>query len=143
MERLRSSRTDPSVTETAADLARRLYVLITDRDIEGVRQIAHPEFEWNTTGLFVGMRKHYAGQEGAVRCVRDFTDMWSEMNVDVVEIVDLYDGVLAHVRYRATGRDGISVDRGFAHQVVVEDGLVRRITSWAELEEARRDLGLD
>jgi hypothetical protein len=59
-----------------------------------------------------------------------------------VEIVDLGEAVLAHVRYRATGRDGISVDRGFAHQVVVEDGLVRRVTSWAEWDEARRAVGV-
>jgi ketosteroid isomerase-like protein len=142
MAQLRGGRVEPAATESAGDVARHFYALITDREFEGVREIAHPEFEWRTTGLFVGMRDRYVGRSGAVKCVRDFTDLWSEMNIEVVEIVDLDEAVLAHVRYRATGRDGISVDRGFAHHVVVEDGLVRRVTSWAEWDEARRALGV-
>jgi ketosteroid isomerase-like protein len=142
MERLRTGRVEPAPTESPADVARHLYALVTERDFEGVRQISHPDFEWRTTGLFVGMRERYVGQDGAVKCVRDFTEMWAEMNIEVVEIVDLDGAVLAHVRYRATGRDGISVDRGFAHHVTVEDGLVRKVKSWAEWDEARRALGL-
>src|SRR5215207_3170306 len=140
MERVRSGRTTQPVSEPDADVVRRLYEAISRQDLEAVREIAHAEFEWNTTALFVGMRERYTGPDGAVKCVKDFTDLWAEMTIDVREIVELEDGVLAHVRYRARGRDDIAVDRGFGHQVIVEDGLVRRITSWADWDEARRAL---
>jgi hypothetical protein len=61
----------------------------------------------------------------------------------VLEMRDVPDGVLAHVRFFARGRGGIEVDRRFAQHMTIEDGRLRRIRTWPEWPEALRALGLD
>jgi ketosteroid isomerase-like protein len=131
------------VARADADIARQGYERFASRDVEGFLELVHPDIDWGTSGLFPGMRARYVGHEGVVEFFHTFMDTWESLDIEVLEMRDVPDGVLAHLRFFARGRGGVKVDRRFAQHMTIEDGRLRRIRTWAEWPEALRALGLD
>ena len=131
------------MAESDADIARRGYERFASGDVEGFLELVHPDIDWGTSGLFPGMRARYVGHEGVVEFFHTFMEAWESLDIEVLELRDVADGVLARLWFFARGRGGIEVDRGFAQHLTIEDGRLRRIRTWPEWSEALRALGLD
>jgi ketosteroid isomerase-like protein len=131
------------VTLSQAEIVRRGYERFGAGDLEGFLEYVHPEIDWNTSGLFPGMRDHYAGYEGVAEFFRTFTEVWESVTVELLQLIELDEGILVRARFFARGREGIEVDREFGQHLQLEDGRLRRIRSWGEWPDALRALGLD
>ena len=71
-----------------------------------------------------------------------FYEMWESLTLDIEDVRDKGDRVVALYTNRARGRDGVEVRRQGAQVITVRDGLAFR-TTYASWKEALRAAGLD
>ena len=69
-------------------------------DVDAVLELCHPEFEYHTSGDFLGVDPVYRGHEGFRKLERDFRGAWESLRVVVGE---LHDGDGLAVRTDAYG----------------------------------------
>jgi ketosteroid isomerase-like protein len=125
-------------------LVDRAYAAWNSQDLEAFLAVTHPEIELSTSGLFPDAVGPFHGHDGIRRFWRRFTEPWERLDVGYEELRELGpDTVLVRVRFHGLGREGIEVNRSFAHHYTIRDGLLYRQRSWAEWDEALTDLGLE
>ena len=94
-----------------------------ERAYDGFRQgsqedflaLLHPDAEWHWP-LGVAGADVYRGVEEIRRGVGEWTDSWSDFHMDILELLERGDDVLAVVSYRVRARlSGLDVDAVVAH----------------------------
>ena len=103
-----------------------------------------PEVEWVTDEVVAGLgfERTYSGREGVRRFWHAWVEMWESMKVDVEDLIDRGDDVIALVHFRARARAGLEVDQPVAFRFILREGKVYRFQAWWDRAEARRELGL-
>jgi ketosteroid isomerase-like protein len=97
------------------------------------------EWEFQPSGVFLGLEAVYQGREGASRLWDDMRGAWQDFSVRVERIEDLGEKVVALLTVMATGRDGTETTRRWAHVASYRDGVitvVQNYTSWKGALEA-------
>ncbi len=113
-------------------------------DRDGWLAPMHPEVEWSSAiqRQVEGAETVYRGQAELGRFWDEYHDLWS-FDIEVAEMRDLGDSVLALARIRATGgASGVEVERSIGYVFQVENGLLRRGRAYLSAEEALEALGL-
>jgi ketosteroid isomerase-like protein len=112
-------------------------------DREGWLAPSHPEVEWSSAVLRqVQGETIHRGRVALGRFWDEWHTLWS-LKVEVSELRDLGDSVLALARLRTTGRSsGVEVERSIGYLFQFEDGLVRRAQAYLSPEEALKAAGL-
>jgi ketosteroid isomerase-like protein len=110
-------------------------------DSDTVLAMTHPEFEWHTTGVFPGLDPVYRGHEGSRKFERDFRATWESLTFSVDEFHDSGDQVAALGTFEARGRDGLYIRRRVASVNTYRDGLLVRIDSYMDWDEALEAIG--
>ena len=103
-----------------------------------------PEFVWDMS-TFRGWpeRQTYEGIEGAREFLRDWTDAWKDWRLEVEELHDAGERVVAVVRQSGASKTtGLPVDMHFAQVWTLRDGRQVRMEMYAEPDEALRAVGL-
>ena len=111
---------------------------------EPTEDIMAPEFVWDMS-TFRGWpeRKTYEGVEGMREFVGDWTAAWEDWRLEVEDLVDTGDEVVAIVRQSGRSKTtGLPVDMRFAQLWTLADGKQTRMRMYAESEEALRAAGL-
>ena len=104
-----------------------------------------PEFVWDMS-TFTGWpeRKTYDGVDGMREFVADWTSAWDDWRLEVEELVDAGDQVVAIVRQSGRSRTtGLPVDMRFAQLWTLADGKQAYMRMYADPEEALRAAGLE
>jgi ketosteroid isomerase-like protein len=101
----------------------------------------HPEFEWHTSGVFPGLDPIYGGDVGSRKFERDFRATWESLTFVVDEFHEGGDQVAALGTFEARGRDGMYTRRPVASVTTFRDGLVVRIDSYMDWDEALAAIG--
>jgi ketosteroid isomerase-like protein len=57
-------------------------------DLEGALHGLDPEIEWIPSGLFPGVDPRYHGHEGFRQFWSDFRELWEQIEMEVVQIVE-------------------------------------------------------
>jgi ketosteroid isomerase-like protein len=117
------------------------HVIATGELLEG---IAHPDFVWDmsTFGNWPEQQT-YDGIEGARQFLADWTGAWEDWRLEVRELIDAGDDVVAIVHQSGRSRaTGLVVDMDFAQLWSLEDGKQTRMRMYADPEEALRAAGL-
>jgi ketosteroid isomerase-like protein len=110
---------------------------LSDRDLEAMLEVAHPEIEYVTHPGFVGQPPSYRGHEGVRQWLKAL-EPWESFGVDVEELIDISaDTVVAvsHVTARGSG-SGVDVEMRTYDVVTIADGKIRRRRHYETLEEA-------
>lgn len=131
------------MSEENKETIRRLYAAWNADDFELSRPSFHPEVEWITSGTFPGIEPVYHGREGVHAFWTSLKEAWEYFDIHVIDLISEGGWVVTRVRFEAVGREsGVKVELPFSHAFRVEDGLVTRYGSFAELDDAKRFAGM-
>src|SRR5688500_12490302 len=112
-----------------AKLVRRGYEAWNQGDIEAVFALLDPEIKWQGY-THIPESGTLAGRDEVKAWRRRFLEAWEELDVEVIDLVEDEDQVIALVRLRGLGKEsGAKVDSGVdAHVWTVRDGRVVGVT---------------
>ena len=80
----------------------------------------------------------YRGVEEIRRGVREWTESWSDFHMELLELLERDDDVLAVVTYRVRAPlSGLDVDAVVAHLWQFEDDLAVRLRMFGNVEKAK------
>jgi ketosteroid isomerase-like protein len=98
------------------------YLWAFENDTDSFREIAHPDIEW---APFEADHTPSYGVAGAMGIRNGWLEAWEEHRIDIEEIFDRGDEVLAAIRLTARGRgSGVEVGVPLDLHVKVRDGKV-------------------
>ncbi len=111
-------------------------------DLDAMLAMAHPDFEYVTAGLFPGLRPVYRGAEGYRELWRDFRQTWDSFQVEIDEMHEAGERIVALLTFRARSREGLEVERQFGQVLTVKDNLAVRQQFYGDWSEALEAVGL-
>lgn len=113
-------------------------------DVDAFLKSFHPDGEYvsDVVGQVQSADNVYRGREEIRRFWDEWHSVW-DLTVQVSEFRDLGDIVLTIGRNRARGRaSGVDLDVPMAYVGEFEDGLMRRLRAYRDLDEALQAVGL-
>jgi ketosteroid isomerase-like protein len=109
-----------------------------------LEEIVDPEFVWDMSA-FRGWpeRQVYAGLKGAREFIADWREPWEDWELELEELVDVGERVVAIVRQRGRSKGtGLPVDMHFAMVWTIRDGKQARMRMYASPDEGLEAVGL-
>jgi len=107
-------------------------------------EIFAPDFVWDMS-TFSGWpeRQTYEGVDGAMEFIADWSEPWADWELDLEDLLDAGDKVVAVVRQRARSKvTGMVVDMTFAQVWSVRRGLHAHMAMYVEVADALEAVGL-
>jgi ketosteroid isomerase-like protein len=84
----------------------------------------------------------YQGHDGFKRYWNDFRGLWEEIELVPERLLDHGDRVVVSGRFKARGREGITVEREMGMIYTIRDGLATRIETYPNGQQALEAVGL-
>ena len=130
------------MSSTNASLVRRGYEAWNQGDIETVFEFLDPEIRWEGY-THIPESGTLAGREEVKAWLGRFLEAWAELDIEVTDMIESGDRVIALVRFRGLGRgSGVEVDSGVdAHVWTVRDGRAVGVRLYQGTREALEGLG--
>ncbi len=102
-----------------------------------------PDFVWDMSTFPWPERQTYPGIEGAREFLAAWLDAWEEWRIELEQLLDAGDDVVAIVRQRGRSKaTGLPVDMHFAQLWTLRDGKQIRMRMYADPDAALRAAGL-
>jgi ketosteroid isomerase-like protein len=121
---------------TTAELVRRAYVALAERDFEALGQLAEPEFELDVTDRVFNPAT-YHGEEGLRQFLAEVDELWESMDMNVERLVERGDEVLALLLVDIKGRgSGLLLQDRIAQHWTARDGKLVRMRVRANQDAA-------
>jgi ketosteroid isomerase-like protein len=121
------------------ELVRR-WLWAFENDTGAFRDALHPEIEWSP---FEDSHTPSHGVEEAVRIRNQWLDAWDEHRVDIEEVIEQGDSVVASLHVTARGRtSGVEVDVGLYPHFKLRDGKVVYVFEYEDRAAALEAAGL-
>jgi ketosteroid isomerase-like protein len=133
------------MSEENVENARWAYEAWNRRDFDQILELVDPEIEWTFAEGFArlpGVDTVYHGHEGIRRFWETFIEPWEQITIEVEELRDSGDYVVAFIRFRAVGRDGLEVDAPFVHVLTIRESKVIRFEAFDDRAAALEAAGL-
>ena len=111
-------------------------------DMDAMLALVDPDFEYVPTGMFPGMEPVYRGHDGFLAFWDDFREVWESLQIEVEEVRDLGEQVVARLRFEGRGRAGLDVRRQFGNLWTFRNGLAVHVQAYADWPEALQAAGL-
>ena len=113
-------------------------------DLPGLFSWFDPDVVWDTSHFHDWPESSYHGVEGVERFLREWRDVWADLQLTVEDVRAAPDGrVLSLIRQRATGRSsGLAMDMETAQIATLRNGKVTRIDNYEDRAEALEAVGL-
>ena len=112
-----------------------------ERRLEAVREIVDPEVEWVAAPHSLLASEEYRGYDGVRRFWTQFLSAWDEYSVQVDELIDAGDQVVAVMRLRGRTNE-LEVDEARSSVLTFRDGRIARIEPFASKDGALKAAGL-
>jgi ketosteroid isomerase-like protein len=135
--------TDVNASEQKLDIVRRVYRAANEDERDAFLALLHPEIELQTSGVYPDFRARYRGLEAAADYWEDARGLWQDFSIEIEGLEEAGDCVVALLRQRVEGREGIVVEHGWGHVYWFSEGLVRRVVAYASWNEALDAVGLE
>ena len=130
------------MSQENVEIVRREYVAMEDRDWATLKDIWHPDIEYEAVmgaGTFRGLDR-------IIEFFDSYTEMYSELEVEIEEILDVGDYVVAVERLTGRGLMGTaiggSVHERLARVNTFKDGKIWRAKEYRTVAEALEAVGL-
>jgi ketosteroid isomerase-like protein len=130
------------VNSDNSELVRRGYEAWNRGDVDGVMSFLDPEVEWRGY-THIPESGTLQGRDDVKVWLERFLDAWEQLDIDVTELIDSGDQVVALVRFRGSGKgSGVPVEGGTdAHMWTVSDGRIVAVTLYQGTQEALKAIG--
>ena len=133
------------MSQENVDAFKRALAAANRRDFDALLEEAHPEVEWHpgVQALLGGEATVYRGA-GAVReGLQDLYDSFAELHLEISEIRNLGDRVLAMGKLRARGMEsGVEIESPWAYLADFKNGKAIWVRAFRDPKEARDAAGL-
>ena len=109
------------------------------RDVAAVLEVHDPDVEWHAAlqNMLGGEAAVYRGHEGLRELVRDLDETFSELQMEITQIQDLGDRLVAVGHLRGKGKEsGAGVESPIGYVLDFTDGKVTRVRTYLEPKEA-------
>ena len=117
---------------TTADLVRRAYAALAERDFETLSELAVPDFELDVSDRVLNPAV-YEGHEGIRQFYDEVSEVWESFSWEPLEIKELESGTVAVIHSKGVGRgSGLELDRRAAMVWRVEAGRVLALTFYRD-----------
>ncbi len=124
------------------EVVRRIYEAFVADDPETALGYFDPEIEWREPPQSPGAGV-YHGRDGVRRSYEHWVRGWASYRLEVEELVDAGEHVLAKCRQRVRGRaSGVEVDQPLFSAWSLRDGMAIRMRMYHDEQEARAAVGL-
>jgi ketosteroid isomerase-like protein len=124
------------------ELVRRGLEAWNSGDLDAALALMDPEAESRTSGEFPGVARAYHGHDGFTRFWNDFRGVWDDIEAVPERLLDYGDRVVVFGRFKARGREGITVERELGVIFTIRGGLAVRMETYPNGEEALKAVGL-
>ena len=114
-------------------------------DIDGLLEVLDPEVAWHSAlhALLAGEATVFRGHDGVREMVRDLYESFDSIHIEISEIRDLGDRLVAIGRTHARGgASGADVETPIGYVTEFKDGRAISIRGYLDTEEALRAAGL-
>ena len=114
-------------------------------DIDATLEVLDPEVEWRPTfqRLLGRDTAVYRGRHGAREFLQDLDETFAELRIEISEIRDLGDRIVAIGHARGRGKQsGAEVDSSIGYVVEFKNGKVIRMDDYLDAAEALEAAGL-
>jgi ketosteroid isomerase-like protein len=134
------------VSQENAEIVRSIYEAVTRRDSATPFEVYAEDIVWDVSnsGRATLMKSVYRGHEGVRQMWRDAVEVFGEVDLDVEELIDAGEQVVAVICERVIGRT--SGAPGKASHVAVwtlADGKVVRMQIFDNRDQALKAVGLE
>jgi ketosteroid isomerase-like protein len=131
------------MSEEKFDLLRRGYEHV-QRTRELLPEVMHPDFVWDTTTFRGGiLRERCVGIDETNKWLAEWLEGFELWSIEVEEVVDAGDRVVAFVRQRASPKHGgPEVEMRLAQVWTFREGLLARMELYADRDAALEAAGL-
>ena len=117
-------------------MVRQVYRAADADDLRAFLDVLHPDVELRTSGIYPDFRSSYRGLKEAVEYWEAVRGFWDDFSIELVRLEDLGERVVALLRQRVKGREGIAAEHTWGHVFSFSEGRVRRVVAFASWEEA-------
>ena len=126
-----------------AGLVQQGYEAWNRGDVEGVLSFLDPQIEWRGY-THIPESGTLEGRDEVRAWLERFLDAWEQLEIEMTELIDAGEQVVALVRFRGTGKgSGVPVEGGTdAHVWTVREGRIVAVTLYQGTREALQSLGL-
>jgi len=114
-------------------------------DVETLLQELDPAVEWHSAlhALLGGEQTVFRGHDGVREMLRDLNDAFDEIQIEMSEIRDLGDGLVAIGRTRTRGKaSGVETDTPLAFVTEIRNGKTISIQAYLDPRQALEAVGL-
>jgi uncharacterized protein len=119
------------------EVVRHAYEAFNRGDLEDMAAAAAPEFEYVATGVIPGAEGVYRGREEYLRFLEQWWSEFDEPTVDVNELADAGEQVLASVTFRGGGKQSrVETTWSLWQLWTVRDGKIVRGQGFTGKEDA-------
>jgi ketosteroid isomerase-like protein len=130
------------MSEENLELVRRQHAAFTDSG-RFAAENAHPDVEWMAAREDPDAATHQ-GAAAIQRYFDHWTEMFEDMRVDALELIDAGDRAFAWVRFTGHGAgSGAAVDMQQAQVWTFREGKVQRVEEYFDRDEGLRAAGLE
>jgi uncharacterized protein len=134
------------MSEENLEAARRAVDAFNRGDIDAVLQAVDAEVEWRPEGqtmILGGEPPVYRGREGALAALREWYEVLAEIHVEIAEVRDLGERIVAIGRIRALGKEsGAPVESPAGYVLDFKHGKLIRVWEYLDPKEALEAAGL-
>jgi uncharacterized protein len=130
------------VPSEEAELVRRGYQAWNRGDVEGVLDLLDAEIDWRGY-THIPESGTLAGREEVRAWLERFLEAWEQLEIELTDLIDAGDQVVALVRFRALGKQSrVRVEGGVdAHVWTVRDGRIVAVKLYQGTREALAAIG--
>jgi ketosteroid isomerase-like protein len=136
------------MSQENVEVVRRLFAAFESVDVgnferrfDEVREILDPEVEWVAAPHSLLATEEYRGSDGVRRFWTQFLSTWDEYRVEVEELVDAGDQVVAVMRLRGRTHER-EIDQPRSSLLTLRGGKIVRIEPFASRDDALGAAGL-
>jgi len=130
------------MSQQNVETVRAMFASYAEGDVDAVINAAAEDIELRPA-LVGGLEGTvYRGKEGFRRFLADVDTAWDEWQIEIAEIHDLKDTVLALGSVQARARDGMKLEARSGWVCGMRDGKVARFRSFVSRAEALEAVGL-
>jgi ketosteroid isomerase-like protein len=136
------------MSEQNVEVVRRMFAAFRsvdvgsfERRLDEVREIFDPEVEWVAAPQSLLASEEYRGYDGVRRFWTQFLSAWDEYGIQVEELIDAGDQVVAVLRLSGRTKE-LEVDEARSSLLTLRGGRIVRIEPFASKEEALETAGL-
>ena len=130
------------MSQENVEIVRRVGERLNSGDVDGVLQFCTPDVEFDASRALGPLHGTYDGLDQARQAFEEFFGPWESFRIELDELIDAGEDVVASGVGYFRGRDGIEVRARAAWVWTIRDGAIARMCFYQERREALEAAGL-